>query len=290
METLRLGSKGADVNRWEYFMMGFGFYSGPVDGIYSDRLVEATKKFQSSVMLEDDGVVGPKTLAAAEQKKYPSKRILLAGGYPPKPAGVEAFGDEGRAKAFGAFKWVATPRPVNPEQIKVLDNWNAKNLVSINVPQFAQTPIGQSQGIRGVTLHRKVEAQFRAVWWVWEALKFLPYIKSFGGMLSQRLIRGSTRHLSGHAYGTAWDQNVAWNPLGHAPAVAGADGSNVLLVESACALGWFWGGWFENRKDGMHFEAYKVLSISDCVAAAASSGLSSDSVANLKRYLIETVS
>ena len=59
--------------------------------------------------------------------------------------------------------------------------------------------------------------------------------------------------------GTAFDINVAWNGLGVQPALLGQKGSVRELVEIAFEHGFIWGGWFTNRPDGMHFEAYKVL-------------------------------
>ena len=46
--------------------------------------------------------------------------------------------------------------------------------------------------------------------------------------------------------------------LGAVPAVSGQRGSVRELVSAADSLGIFWGGHFNNPKDGMHFEITKL--------------------------------
>lgn len=65
MRTLRIGSRGADVQRWQAFLSEHGYVPGRVDGIFDTGTFSATRKFQSDQRLSADGVVGPKTLAAA---------------------------------------------------------------------------------------------------------------------------------------------------------------------------------------------------------------------------------
>ena len=60
--------------------------------------------------------------------------------------------------------------------------------------------------------------------------------------------------LSNHAFGTAFDINVPFNPLGARPALIGKQGSVRELVPIANEHGFFWGGHFGKRPDGMHFE------------------------------------
>jgi hypothetical protein len=65
--------------------------------------------------------------------------------------------------------------------------------------------------------------------------------------------------LSNHAWGTAFDINVQWNGLGITPAFRNEAGSVRDLVEIAYQNGFYWGGWFKSRQDGMHFEVYKIV-------------------------------
>ena len=59
-----------------------------------------------------------------------------------------------------------------------------------------------------------------------------------------------------HAWGTAFDVNVPWNARGM-PALRGEKDSVRELVPIANSRG-FWGGHF-SRRDGMHFEASRLL-------------------------------
>lgn len=64
---------------------------------------------------------------------------------------------------------------------------------------------------------------------------------------------------SNHAWGTAFDINVPWNGLGATPALVGARGSVRKLVPLANEHGFYWGGHFNGRPDGMHFEIAQIL-------------------------------
>ena len=63
--------------------------------------------------------------------------------------------------------------------------------------------------------------------------------------------------LSSHAFGTAFDINARDNRIGATPALRGSRGSVRALVPLANAHGFYWGGHFEDRPDGMHFEAIR---------------------------------
>jgi hypothetical protein len=67
-------------------------------------------------------------------------------------------------------------------------------------------------------------------------------------------IRGNTTTLSNHAFGTAFDINADQNSLGARPALVGQRGSTRELVPLANKWGFYWGGHFGSRPDGMHFE------------------------------------
>jgi hypothetical protein len=120
-----------------------------------------------------------------------------------------------------------------------------------------------------VSFHKKGVPQLQALWAAWEAAGLLPLVLTFDGGWNPRFIRGSTKSLSNHAWGTAFDVNAALNPLGCVPALVGKPGSTRKLVELAVQNGFFWGGWFgefaggsvKGRFDGMHFECYKLMDV-----------------------------
>jgi hypothetical protein len=56
------------------------------------------------------------------------------------------------------------------------------------------------------------------------------------------------------------------------PALVGQRGSLRELVPAANRLGFFWGGHYANRKDGMHFEVSKLMTAAEHAAAVTSLG------------------
>lgn len=62
--VLRQGSTGGEVKEVQRRLKQWGYYSGPVDGIYGAKTVEAVKKFQRKNGLTADGIAGKSTYAA----------------------------------------------------------------------------------------------------------------------------------------------------------------------------------------------------------------------------------
>jgi N-acetylmuramoyl-L-alanine amidase len=58
------GSTGSVVRQIQQKLSDWGYYAGPVDGIYGSKTVAAVKYFQSKNGLTADGVCGPATLKA----------------------------------------------------------------------------------------------------------------------------------------------------------------------------------------------------------------------------------
>ena len=107
--------------------------------------------------------------------------------------------------------------------------------------------------------HRRAAGQLEALWAAWGRAGLLGRVRTYEGSYAARFVRGRPGQLSSHAYGSAFDINQRWNRLGHLPAPAGAAGSVRELVDIANAHGFFWGGHFKGRPDGMHFEVAKLL-------------------------------
>lgn len=76
--TIQKGSKGADVKLWQRFLNWYGGFKLKVDGDFGTKTDEATRAFQKTEALTEDGIVGTKTRTAA--KKYKKEE--------PKPAPV----------------------------------------------------------------------------------------------------------------------------------------------------------------------------------------------------------
>ncbi|MBO8127907.1 MAG: spore cortex-lytic enzyme [Peptococcaceae bacterium] len=62
--ALYWGSRGQDVRQVQQRLSWWGYYDGPVDGIYGPKTWAAVKKFQRKNGLRADGIVGDRTWAA----------------------------------------------------------------------------------------------------------------------------------------------------------------------------------------------------------------------------------
>ena len=65
--TLKKGSAGPGVRSWQKFLNWYGAYGLIDDGKFGDLTASATKDFQASNGLSQDGVAGPKTMAKAKE-------------------------------------------------------------------------------------------------------------------------------------------------------------------------------------------------------------------------------
>jgi len=62
--ALRARSFGLDVSVLQFLLTSKGFYEGPLDGYFGPWTQRALRRFQRSVRLSVDGVVGPRTVTA----------------------------------------------------------------------------------------------------------------------------------------------------------------------------------------------------------------------------------
>lgn len=252
MRTIRPGSKGDDVKSWQTFLRGINPHSEiVVSGDFDNLTKEETIDFQRYHGLTPDGIVGQKTLGVALQNGYfiveDDDQDKLGPNWPPPPQFSQLSYEE-RTKVFGNFSFVPAPVSGNPEAIRITDNWASKNINVIEIPQLSKL------NIRNVQFHVVAIPQLTKLFSDWESAGLLEHILTWGGSWVPRYVRGSRTYLSNHAWGTAFDINVAWNMLGTTPALVGKRGSVRELVEIANENGFYWGGHFKGRPDGMHFE------------------------------------
>jgi hypothetical protein len=262
MRVLRQGMSGPDVERWQQFLRGQG-YDIIVDGSFGPATLQATTQFQQKYNLLSDGVVGNQTYATAILQGMAVHEYILDddssknGPDWPAPPDFPPLSYADRVKIFGLFKYEPAPTPGNPEGIRVLDDWMSKNTVGITIPQLEN--VGYKPRNNIVLWHVKGRDQLKQLYQDWEAAGLLDRVLTWAGSYNPRFVRGSRTYLSNHAWATAFDINVPWNSLGHEPARVGQKGSVRELVEIANKNGFFWGGHFKDRPDGMHFELAKVL-------------------------------
>ena len=262
MRTIRLGDRGTDVLQWQNFLIGQGFEIGSADGDFGRGTLLATQQFQEKYGLSPDGLVGNRTIGQAQVlglDVIPDNALDRdSANWPPRPAGLTPLmNNQERAAVFGRFSYVHDPKPDNRENIRITDKWERDNIVSVAIPQLKK--VRGSNSKQTVRCHKRVVAQLQALWSAWEQAGLLGAVRSWDGMFVARFIRGSTTVLSNHAFGSAFDINAEWNPLGTRPALMGRPGCVRELVQIANEHGFFWGGHYGSRPDGMHFEVAKLM-------------------------------
>jgi len=257
MRTLRLGISGNDVKKWQQFLRGINSSSHIIVNCRFDEQTKLeTQAFQASHGLKPDGEPGDKTFGQAMLvglNVVKDDRVDNTGpNWPPVP-NFQALSSSDRVKLFGKFKYIASPTDDSPESIKITDNWASENIISVNIPQLSH--LNHSH----VQFHKLCSGQLQAFFEELETNNLLDKIITWNGSWVPRFKRGSRIDLSNHSWGTAFDINVKWNMLGQIPALMDKEGCVREIVEIANKHGFYWGGHFISRKDGMHFEIAKII-------------------------------
>jgi hypothetical protein len=276
--TLKRGAANTAkrVKGWQNDLADRHFYSGLIDGDYGEKTEAATKAFQESVGLPPTGEADDKTIAAMETLLGSGKAPEAEKAKEPAPvtgSPIPYLPNSEREKIFGHFNYKPQPGRGAPGcDIQVIvdpatgHNWATDNLLRVEVPQLRSIHVDSEDGPlhKGfITFHRMAAHQLQLLWAAWEAAGLLGHVLTFDGSYVARYVRGSTKNLSNHAYGTAFDINAEWNGLGSPVARRGQKGSVEELVPLAAAYGFYWGGfgWNTGRLDAMHFECAQVVGV-----------------------------
>jgi hypothetical protein len=247
---------GERVAAWQSFLYGKSFNPGAIDGYYGEHTRDATTAFQRRYRLEEDGVAGRVTLLKAATLGFELIEEPAAdntsSNFPPPPNFPPLVSNDQRAAIFGRFDYISAPTGDMPESIQILGDWEDKNILRVEIPQMGKALGGK--GPKAMRFHRLAANQLKALWAEWESEKLLDRILTFDGAFVPRFVKGSRTTLSNHAFGTAFDINYTNNKLGARPALVGDKGSVRELVQAANRCGFYWGGHFRGRPDGMHFE------------------------------------
>jgi hypothetical protein len=269
MRVLTIGSRGEDVEQWELFLRGQD-YPVIANGVFDEVDAKSTRKYQRREGLKADGKPGPQTFAHAilEDCFDPATdtSALEAGAidrysaqWPPRPDYAPLKGNAARQRLFGKFAYEHKPTARNPEKIIVDPKWAKANIVTVKLPFPIARGRQGGKPVKSVRVHRKIADQFVAMMRRIQVSGLDEKIITWNGSYVPRFVRGSTKTLSNHSFGTAFDINVGWNGLNQTPMLAGDYGSVRELVPIANRHGFYWGGHYQRRLDGMHFEAAKVL-------------------------------
>jgi hypothetical protein len=256
MRVLRIGMTGDDVERWQFFLVGQN-HQLEADGVFGDDTLNATIDFQKKNNLDGDGIVGPATLGLAmtlgfDPLEDPGAGPTSAANFPPRPDFPPLVSTADRQKIFGTFEFVSAPLPDNPEHIRILGSFVQNNIISVQIPQLVGVKLAPADG--RIQFHKKAADQLIALWKAWEDAGLRDRVLTFDGSFVPRFVRGSRKALSNHAFGSAFDINAELNPRGARPLLVGKKGSVRELVPIANDHGFFWGGHFGTKPDGMHFE------------------------------------
>src|SRR5262245_1714474 len=256
LPAIRIGMQGERVAAWQTFLLGQGFDTGPTDGVFGEHTRDATKAFQKKYKITVDGVAGRETLLKAatlglELIEEPADD-KTSSNFPRRPSFPPLVSNDQREAVFGHYDFVSAPRSDNPEAIRILGTWRRDNIVNIRIPQLRRA-LG-SRAPETIQFHRAAAVQLQGMWAEWEEAKLLDRILIYDGSFVPRFVRGSRTVLSNHAFGSAFDINEKYNRLGRRPALVGEKGSVRELVPIANRWGFYWGGHYNSRLDGMHFE------------------------------------
>lgn len=260
MRTLRIGDSGKEVIRWQNFLRGQELYGGAVDGQFGPMTEHATINFQTALGLGVDGIVGNETFAAAMLRGFEVIKndtdSEVGPNWPPPPDFKPLVGQAARQAKFGKFEYKSAGNPVDPEAVIILGDWVGKYIEKVTIPQLRGVLGAPKSG--EIFIHTYARAPVEALFRKWEEAGLMPLVLSWAGSWVPRFIRGSRTILSNHAFGTAFDINAGWNPLGVQPPLKGKKGSVRELVPIANSLGFYWGGHFKSRPDGMHLELARL--------------------------------
>jgi hypothetical protein len=100
LPVLKRGNRGDAVFLWQNFLVGKGLLD-QADGIFGQDTEDATKAYQRSHGIKDDGVVGGETYGKALMEGLDA--IEFETDFPPKPAFSPLVSTADRQSVFGKF-------------------------------------------------------------------------------------------------------------------------------------------------------------------------------------------
>lgn len=237
-----------DSNRWRLVC------TPKETGAHIDRFIQWFGDAMVASAEDGWGKDGTPSFAAALSSSRPND--IKSPGFPGRPNFEPLTSLKARQDLFGTFEYRHTPQLNNREHIDILGTWERENIITVTLTGV-RLP-GKNKDL-SFQFHKLGERQLRGLWEDWRNAGLLERILTFDGGYNPRFQRGSTSVLSNHAFGSAFDINAETNPLGAVPAQIGELGCVRELVPIANKWGFYWGGHFRSRLDGMHFEIAQII-------------------------------
>lgn len=222
---------------------------GRVDGRCGARTISAIMTYQRAFLRNPDGRVDPGGRTMAQLSRIAKPNMVAAGSLTrlmPRPdrktinCGVSPVTNRIMKERFGEPRsdYSTDCRPVTHPELR-------KKMSTVNVGPFTVT--GMTRAVQ--SLQEVLGAMQREQREVYTVL-------GTAGMLCCRFVRGSTKSISNHSWGTAIDLKV--------DRVLDARGDDkvqyglTLIAPIFNRFGWYWGAGF-TTEDAMHFEAGQAL-------------------------------
>ena len=250
---MKRGDQGAEVLGWQRFLIEQNLLHEATDFVFGPHTEAATVLFQQQRGLAPSGVVEQNTIQAAAALGY---RPTDASFWPERPDFPPLVTNDDRAALFGRFAFAAAPTADEPSAVQITDGWDQENIVWVVVPQLRR--VRGTNRKKGIQFHKKGVPQLLAMFQAFGDAGLANRVLYFDGSFVPRFQRGSTTALSTHSWGTSLDLNADWNDFGSPPARLGTKGCVLELVKIANDHGFYWGGHFSSRIDGMHFELTRL--------------------------------
>jgi hypothetical protein len=140
------------------------------------------------------------------------------------------------------------PAPFIRDDGSVSHEWETQILGTVTLPDPLPLAWAPKSLVTKIRCHKRLVTVLSAVFSDLFAQSDLwSLVNDYAGCYSWRLQRGATLP-SRHCWAAAIDINANDNPLGTVPKM------DPRIVAVFAAHGFYWGGNFKNRKDGMHYE------------------------------------
>jgi hypothetical protein len=267
--SLAIGDESQDVKILQTILCGLGYLkNNEMSGKIDEKTIYAIKSYSSKYNVSFDvnqpigkGIIDlftTYTITSTDITKSPQVKSKVFAtlpkeasedryNWPPVPTDLKYLTVEDAQRLYGPLEY----KSKGDGGIIITNNFEKDNIITIEIPQLAKIQNPRSTRLK---CHRLAAKSMIQLWQEWENAGLLSRVITFNGCYYPRFIRGSNTTLSNHAFGVAFDINTKYNGLFVTPPAVGEKGSVRELVPIANKLGFYWGGHYRRRKDGMHFE------------------------------------